>query len=653
VASFEKLLIANRGEIAVRIARTARALGLRTVAVYSKTDRGAPHVSACDEAVALGGEGAAESYLSIPALLGAAERSGADAVHPGYGFLAENGDFAAACEAAGLTFVGPSVAAIRLMGNKALAKARMLEIGVPCIPGYQGAQDDVAFGRAARDIGFPVMLKAAAGGGGKGMRLVASPDALQAALEPARSEALQAFGSPELLLERALVSPRHIEVQIFGDRLGTIVHLGERDCSIQRRHQKIVEEAPSPAVDPGLRERLGSAAVEAARAVSYVGAGTIEFLLDTDGTFYFMEMNTRLQVEHAVTEAVTGIDLVAWQLRVAAGEPLPLDEPRGAVAGHAIEARLYAEDPAHGFLPQAGRIVRWVAPGGDGIRVDHALASGLDISPYYDPMLAKIVGAGANREEARRRLIVALGDTYLFGVVTNRRFLIDCLEYEAFVRGDARTDFVAVHFAEPLVAKRDAALLRLCAVLAYTRDAERAGEIGWRSSGIANAVLRLRTRDEIVTIALSSNATHRYDVVIEGESRSVSIVACEDGRVRFSEGGVESTATYGWDGDTLFVQSSGDDVVATDVTFAPPAASVASAERTATAPMPGIVSKVLVSVGDDVEKGQPLVFLEAMKMVHEIVAATAGRVASVLVSAGQQVGMRASLIEIEASEARP
>ena len=651
MASFAKLLIANRGEIAVRVARSASALGLRTVAVYSDPDRGAPHVAACDEAVALGGTTAAQSYLSIESLLAAARRSGATAIHPGYGFLAENAAFAAACAAAGLIFVGPSPAAILLMGNKAAAKARMQEIGVPCIPGYHGTQDPAAFARAAAEIGFPVMLKAAAGGGGRGMRLVESPEALTAALELARTEAEHAFGWAELLLEKALLAPRHVEVQIFGDAFGTLVHLGERDCSIQRRHQKIVEEAPSPAVSAELRERMGAAAVAAARAVSYVGAGTVEFLLAGDGAFYFMEMNTRLQVEHAVTEAVTGIDLVAWQLRVAAGEPLPVGETRGAPAGHAIEARLYAEDPAHGFLPQAGRIVAWEAPAGEGIRVDHALAAGLEISAHYDPLLAKIVAAGANREQARRRLIAALGDLQLFGLTTNREFLIECLAHDAFARGEVRTDFVPAYFAVPAPPDPEAGLCALAAVLVYGRDADRAAA-GWRSSGFASAVLRLRSGDALTTAAITAGPGDSFVVTIAGERHALEILARAHDRVRYTLGGVERTARYAWDGDILYLQAGGSALALTDATFAPGAQQAAITQRAAISPMPGIVSKVAVAVGDDVVKGQTLVVLEAMKMLHEIVATAAGRVAAVLVTPGQQVGMRVPLVELDPPETR-
>jgi geranyl-CoA carboxylase alpha subunit len=648
VPRLSKILIANRGEIAVRIARTARALGLATVAVYSDPDRASPHVEACDEAVALVGATAAESYLSIERMLAAARRSGADGVHPGYGFLAENADFADACAAAGLVFIGPPASAIRQMGNKAGAKAHMRASGVPCVPGFEGAQDDATLIDAARDIGFPVMIKAAAGGGGKGMRRVESPREFPAALEATRSEAMRAFGSGELLLEKALEAPRHVEVQVFADTFGTTIHLGERDCSIQRRHQKIVEEAPSPAAGADLRERMGLAAVEAARAVGYAGAGTVEFLLDRSGAFYFLEMNTRLQVEHAVTEAIEGIDLVAWQFRVAMGEALPLDEPRGPRAAHAIEARLYAEDPAHGFLPQAGEIVQWIAPSGEGIRVDHALAPGLVISPYYDPMLAKVVASGADRDEARRRLVRALEDLTLFGITNNRQFLIACLLHPAFVAGDVQTDFVPRYFGE-LARAEEAAfeldLIPLASVLLYLRDTH--GAAGFRSSGTATALLKLRSGENVVTVALSTSAKNEFTVSIAGERRLLHIVDRDDGSVRFSQDGIERSARFGFAGSLLYLQCGRTERSVTDVSFIANAERADASRGSATSPMPGIVATVSVAVGDAVAKGQTLVTLEAMKMLHEIVAGAAGRVSNVLVAPGQQVGMRAVLVEID------
>ena len=373
---FVKILIANRGEIACRVMRTARAMGYRTVAVFSDADRAARHVECADEAVHIGASAVGESYLAIDKLLAAAKRTGADAVHPGYGFLSENAEFATACRDAGLIFIGPSPEAIGAMGNKAAAKRLMIEAGVPCVPGYQGTdQTDVRFTAEARKIGFPVMVKAAAGGGGRGMRLVASEPDLLASLAAARREALSAFGSDELILEKAVVDARHIEIQVFGDTHGNTIHLGERDCSIQRRHQKVIEEAPSPAVDASLRERMGAAAVAAARAIDYAGAGTVEFLLDAQDQFYFLEMNTRIQVEHPVTEAITGFDLVRWQIDIAAGAKLPVSQAQIDFKGHAIEARLYAEDPHAGFLPRSGRIVNWSMPDIAGVRVDHGVAA--------------------------------------------------------------------------------------------------------------------------------------------------------------------------------------------------------------------------------------------------------------------------------------
>ncbi len=400
---FDKILIANRGEIALRVMRTARALGYRTVAVYSAADAGAPHVVAADQAVAIGPAPAAQSYLSIERVLGAARLTGAGAVHPGYGFLAENADFAAACSEAGLTFIGPPPEAIRLMGNKRLSKLKLGQAGIECIPGYHGkAQSDKRLTAEAAALGTPLMVKAAAGGGGRGLRLVREPGELPRALKAARSEARNAFGSDELILEKALEEARHIEIQVFADGHGNALHLGERDCSVQRRHQKVIEEAPSPALTPELRRRMGEAAVAVVRAIDYLGAGTVEFLLTPEGDFYFLEMNTRLQVEHPVTELVTGLDLVAWQLKIAAGEPLPLRQDQVRLEGHAIEARLYAEDPERGFLPQSGRVLAWEPAAGAGIRVDHGLATGLEVSPYSDPLLAKIVAYGENREAARR-----------------------------------------------------------------------------------------------------------------------------------------------------------------------------------------------------------------------------------------------------------
>ncbi|HZX16921.1 MAG TPA: acetyl-CoA carboxylase biotin carboxylase subunit, partial [Pseudomonas sp.] len=422
--AFNKILIANRGEIACRVMRTAQDLGYRTVAVYSEADADARHVQQADEAVCIGPAQVNQSYLLIANIIDAAQKTGADAIHPGYGFLSENADFARACEAAGIVFIGPTVEAIHLMGSKRLSKIAMLEAGVPCIPGYEGAaQDDETLSREAGRIGYPLMIKASAGGGGRGMRLVHESGELLAQIRTARSEAQNAFGSGELILERAVIQPRHVEIQVFGDQHGSIVYLGERDCSVQRRHQKVVEEAPCPVMTPELRQAMGEAAVKAAASVNYVGAGTVEFLLDQSGEFFFLEMNTRLQVEHPVTELITGQDLVAWQIRVAEGQPLPLKQDEIRLTGHAMEVRLYAEDATQNFLPQTGTALRWEPALREGIRIDHGLVEGQAITPFYDPMLAKVIAYGATREEARRKLVRAVEDCVLLGVNGNQRFL--------------------------------------------------------------------------------------------------------------------------------------------------------------------------------------------------------------------------------------
>jgi len=447
MSAFSKILIANRGEIACRIIRTAHAMGYKTVAVHSEADREALHVKMAGEAVCIGPAEASASYMNIECIIQTSLQTGADAVHPGYGFLSENPAFAEACIKNGIAFIGPDPQAIRVMGNKAAAKRKMIKAGVPCIPGYEGEdQSDTQFIDTAQKIGFPVMIKAAQGGGGRGMRLVKKPEKLAKALKAARSEAENAFGSGELILEKAVIEPRHIEIQIFADSYGNIVHMGERDCSIQRRHQKVIEEAPSPVISDELRTRMGDSAIAAASEICYCGAGTVEFLLTDEGDFYFLEMNTRLQVEHPITEFITGFDLVEWQLRIARGEKLPLTQSDISLTGHAIEARLYAEDPYNNFLPKVGTLIEWAPAIGTGIRVDHGLQSGLEITPYYDPMIAKIIAHGDTREEARERLILALKKTVDQGLVTNRLFLIECLEAKAFIQGDVTTAFIDTHF---------------------------------------------------------------------------------------------------------------------------------------------------------------------------------------------------------------
>ncbi len=646
--AFEKILIANRGEIALRIMRTARARGYRTVAVYSDADREMPHAAFADEAVPIGAAPAAESYLAIDEIIAAAKRTGADAVHPGYGFLSENADFAEACSAAHLVFIGPPAAAIRLMGNKAAAKRRMIEAGVPCVPGYDGKdQTDEVFARAAAKIGFPVMVKAAAGGGGRGMRLVADVARLAPALAAARAEALKAFGSDELILEKAIAHARHVEIQVFGDRHGNFVHLGERDCSIQRRHQKLIEEAPCPALSPALRRAMGEAAVAASRAVDYLSAGTVEFLLTSKSEFYFLEMNTRLQVEHPVTELITGLDLVEWQLRVAAGEALPLQQEAVAFHGHAIEARLCAEDPGRDFLPASGKLLAWEPPSGAGIRVDHGLAVGVSISPYYDSMLAKIVAHGATREEARRRLVAALQDTVALGIATNRDFLVDCLSTPAFVAGEADTGFVEKHFAARKPPKSDVRMVALAAALMAERTQYDAIPMlkNWRSSGVSSTFVLVGSSEERIATEVFVRGLRTYEVKCANESHAIEIRAEAGARLRFLSAGVEQTAQFAWGDGVLHLSAFGRTAAFEDVQIAGTSAAIGGGD-TALAPMAGRISAIRVKPGDEVGKGECLLVLEAMKMEHEVAAPRHGTIAAVLVKAGEQVTTRARLVEL-------
>ena len=656
MTAFNKILIANRGEIACRVMRAAKALGYRTVAVFSDADAGAPHVRQADEAVRIGPPPAQDSYLNGDALLAAAKLAGADAVHPGYGFLSENAAFAKACSEAGLVFIGPPAAAIEAMGNKARAKALMVTAGVPCVGGYQGAdQSDGKLTAEARRIGFPLMIKAAAGGGGRGMRLVTSADDLAHALSRARSETMSAFGSSELILERAIDDARHIEFQVFADRHGNVIHLGERDCSIQRRHQKVIEEAPSPAVSTELRARMGDSAVTAARAVGYVGAGTVEFLLDRSGKFYFLEMNTRLQVEHPVTEAVTGLDLVAWQLHIAAGERLPLEQHEVAFGGHAIEARLYAENPHQGFLPQSGTVVDWRPAAGTGVRVDHGLASGQSVSPFYDPMLAKVIAHGATREEARRRLVTALEDTVALGLTTNRRFLLAALRHPAFIAGEATTVFIDRHFPAGGEGRRrpapDARALALAAVLLFEArargaDAATAARL-WSSTGVAVWPLRLTLGETHHRAGVAAAGDDRYLVTLDHETVEISIVDRGDGAVRFAAGGLQRTARFAVNQGVLHVDLDGIDFAARETALAAGGAAHRDGSARLVAPMNGAIVGVFAKPGDRVTRGQRVVVLEAMKMQHEIGAERDGIIDKILVKPGDQVATRQLLAELK------
>ncbi len=648
---FRKILIANRGEIALRIIDTARRLDYGVVAVYSDADAGALHVREADEAVRIGEALPAQSYLRLDAIIAAAKASGADAVHPGYGFLAENEAFAQACRDAGLVFIGPSPDAIKAMGNKAGAKAIMQAAGVPCVPGYQGAdQSDAVMFAEAKKIGFPVMIKAVAGGGGRGMRLVADAAAFPDALRSARSEAQSAFGDAAVILERAIENPRHIEIQVFGDRYGNAIHLGERDCSVQRRHQKLIEEAPSPKVTPELRARMGAVAVNAVKSLRYEGAGTLEFLLDGRGEFYFMEMNTRLQVEHPVTEAITGLDLVELQLRVASGEPLELRQEDIEFAGHAIEVRLCSEDAAHDFMPQSGKMALWQMP--DKIRVEHALQSGFEIPPFYDSMIAKLISHGATRDEARRRLIHGLEQTAAFGVTTNQAFLAASLRHPAFAAGEATTAFIGKHRDELLAqSKSSPSDIPLAALLLYVTDPHAPP---WRRGRTLAATfplpLRIEINGGIHDLEIVRERDGGYVASLEGGEYRFEIDELGRDSIRFHSNGLMESSKFFRDGDRLYFLRRGIAVAVRDLTLAAPAATAAGgSDGKVRAAMNGRVVAVLVKVGERVAAAQPVMTLEAMKMEHVHVAPIAGTISAIDVAEGEQVTTGKIVVEIEAS----
>jgi geranyl-CoA carboxylase alpha subunit len=650
--AFRNILIANRGEIALRIMRTARRLGYGVVAVYSDADRDALHVRAADQAIRIGEALPAQSYLRIDAIIAAAKAGGADAVHPGYGFLAENEDFAGACRDAGLVFIGPSPEAIKAMGNKAGAKTIMRAAGVPCVPGYQGAdQSDATMLAEAKSIGFPVMIKAVAGGGGRGMRLVSDAAAFPDLLRGARSEAQGAFGDPTVILERAILDPRHIEIQVFGDAFGHAIHLGERDCSVQRRHQKLIEEAPSPAVSPELRARMGPVAVAAVKSIGYEGAGTLEFLLDANGEFYFMEMNTRLQVEHPVTEAITGLDLVELQLRVASGEPLGLRQQDIQFSGHAIEVRLCSEDAGHDFMPQSGRMALWQMP--TGLRVEHALESGSEIPPFYDSMIAKLISHGVTRDAARRELIRGLEQAIAFGVTTNRAFLAACLRHSGFAAGEATTAFIGKH-RDDLLAPREstnAPDIALAGLLLYVTDPDARP---WRKGRTLAATFPIAARIEL------DHGTHDLEIVrerdgdyaahVDGRAHRFEIEELDGDRVRFHIDGVMESARFLRDRDRLYIQYRGGTLAVRDLTRSAPAAAASTgSDGKVRAAMNGRVVAVLVRPGERVEAGQPVMTLEAMKMEHVHTAPISGAISAIDVVEGEQVTTGKIVAEIAAN----
>ena len=645
---FSTVLVANRGEIAVRVIRTLRAMGIRSVAVHSDADAGALHTRLADVAVPIGPAPAAQSYLSIERVLDAALRTGAQAVHPGYGFLSENVEFARACAAAGIVFIGPPVDAIEAMGDKIRAKRTVAAAGVPVVPGRtEPGMDDAAVAAAAVEVGFPVLLKPSAGGGGKGMRVVSAEADLAEQIAGARREARGSFGDDTLLVERYVGNSRHIEVQVFGDTHGTVVHLGERECSLQRRHQKVVEEAPSPLLDAAGRARMGGAAVEAARAVGYTGAGTVEFIVDADrpADFFFLEMNTRLQVEHPVTECVTGLDLVELQVRVAAGEPLPFGQDDVVLTGHAIEARVYAEDPARGFLPQTGTVLGLAEPAGPGVRVDSSLAVGTVVGPDYDPMLAKVVATGPDRETARARLVGALAGTAVLGVATNTAFLQALL-------GDP--DVVAGRLDTGLIERRGDALtavappppaVHAAAALAELLEAEPPGPVvdrwdvpdGWRLGEPAWTVRRLTaTGGEPVTVLVRGRAADAVVRVGDGDPQPAR--AERDGdRLAVTVEGVRTRYTVVHADGTVWLAADGRVTAFREQERLAGDRGPAASDGAVTAPMPGTVTVVQVSVGDEVEAGTPLLVVEAMKMEHVLTAPFAGTVTELGVTAGRPV----------------
>ncbi|MEN0109010.1 MAG: acetyl/propionyl/methylcrotonyl-CoA carboxylase subunit alpha [Pseudomonas sp.] len=642
----DRLLVANRGEIACRVMRTAKAMGLGTVAVHSAIDRNARHVREADIAVDLGGAKPADSYLLVDKLIAAAQASGAQAIHPGYGFLSENAGFARAIEAAGLIFLGPPAAAIDAMGSKSAAKALMEQAGVPLVPGYHGeAQDIETFRSAAQRIGYPVLLKATAGGGGKGMKVVEQESELAEALASAQREALSSFGNSQMLVEKYVLKPRHVEIQVFADQHGNCLYLNERDCSIQRRHQKVVEEAPAPGLSAELRKAMGEAAVKAAQAIGYVGAGTVEFLLDARGDFFFMEMNTRLQVEHPVTEAITGLDLVAWQIRIARGEALPLTQDQVPLLGHAIEVRLYAEDPQNDFLPATGtlQLYREAAPG-EGRRVDSGVAEGDTVSPFYDPMLGKLIAWGRDREEARLCLLAMLDEFAVGGVKTNLAFLQRILAHPAFAAAELDTGFIPRYHEQLLpapsalppafwqLAARAWQLTQTTAPRDDDRHAPWASSSGWRAglpsetdlhlvSGAEQQVVRLRGEDATVQ-------RHGDYLRVDNDGVRRQHLAIRQGASLYLQ----------WDNELHAVQL-----------FDPIAVAQASHQQHGglTAPMNGSIVRVLVEPGQDVTAGTALVVLEAMKMEHSIRAPQDGTVQALYCAEGEMVSEGAVLVALE------
>jgi acetyl-CoA/propionyl-CoA carboxylase biotin carboxyl carrier protein len=666
---FETVLVANRGEIAVRVIRTLRTMGIRSVAVHSDADAGALHTRLADVAVPIGPAQATQSYLSIERVLEAAARTGAQAIHPGYGFLSENVDFARACEKAGVVFIGPPIAAIEAMGDKIRAKQTVMAAGVPVVPGRsEPGMDDAAVAAAAVAVGFPVLLKPSAGGGGKGMRVVRDEDELFEAIAGARREARSSFGDDTLLVERYIGNSRHIEVQVLGDGQGNVIHLGERECSLQRRHQKVIEEAPSVLLDTAARASMGRAAVEAAKAVGYAGAGTVEFIVDgsTAGPgrtpeYFFLEMNTRLQVEHPVTELITGLDLVEQQIRIAAGEGLPFDQSDVSLDGHAIEARLYAEDPARGFLPQAGTVLGLREPAGPGIRVDSSLSVGSVVGTDYDPMLAKIIAWAPDRETARARLVGALGSTAVLGITTNAGFLRALLRDADVVAGNLDTGLIERRGADLTAAELPAPHVYAAAALALLIEAEPVGGAvdrwdvpdGWRLGEPAWTVRRLQAAGGDPVVVRTRGLSSAAEVAVAG-AEPVTARAVRDGeRLTVTLDGLTLSYFLVHEGGTVWLAADGQVAALREQERLTSSAGSAAADGEVTSPMPGTVTVVQASVGDEVSAGTPLLVVEAMKMEHVLTAPIAGTVTELGVTAGQSVRLDERVAVVTPPESAP
>jgi len=667
---FDKILIANRGEIACRVIKTARRMGIRTVAVYSEADAGARHVRLADEAVLLGPAAARESYLVADKIIAACKQTGAQAVHPGYGFLSENEDFANACAREGIVFIGPPVSAIHAMGSKSEAKKLMEKAGVPLTPGYHGDEQAPDFLRLQADrIGYPVLIKAAAGGGGKGMRAVDKSEDFLDALASCQREAQSSFGDQHVLIEKYLQRPRHIEIQVFGDTFGNCVYLFERDCSVQRRHQKVLEEAPAPGMTPERRAAMGQAAVDAAKAVGYVGAGTVEFIANQDGTFYFMEMNTRLQVEHPVTEMITGLDLVEWQLRVAAGEPLPLAQEQLAIRGHALEARIYAEDPDRGFLPSTGKLVHLAPPEESlHVRVDTGVEQNDEISPHYDPMIAKLIVWDETRERALARMLQALAQYRVVGVSNNVGFLSRLVACPAFAHADLDTGLIEREkdflFPEGGAAEPPREAFLAAALAELLREQQVAGKVtfadadpyspwrlrdGWRVNSAARRTLAFRAgeSEKSVTVAYTGRG---FLLEVDGQAVPASGELQPRGQLRADLAGrrINATVVVANEKRHVFLDGRAFILAAVDPLFH--AGEGGGAEGGLTAPMPGKVIALLAKPGDKLDKGAPLLILEAMKMEHTITAPAAGTVKAFRFGVGDQVTDGAELVEFEAAK---